>query len=153
MDLANNIQKGDWFITITLKPIIYNRRARHQYVKSIESVINVLNIFCERYILVPELTEACNIHYHATACFKKTMEFAKERFIDVCKIHRIIGNTKVNKMPIDDIQRTANYIEKDYNKTKAVLKLKRDEDAEFYHIKTHEKPAVKIDKKYLDIDI
>lgn len=156
MDLANNIQKGDYFITMTIKPTFYNMRARHQYNKTFESVKTVLNIFCDRYVLMPEITEAGNVHYHATASFKKTMAFAKERFIDVCKIHKIIGNTKVNKMPITEVQRTADYLWKDKMKTYNLLNLRKNQtDDEFYYIKTENdnKPAVNLNKKYLDIDI
>lgn len=155
MDLANNIQKGDYFVTMTIKPTFYNRRAMHQYSKTFESVKSVLNIFCDRYVLMPELTEAGNVHYHATVSFKKTMAYAKERFIDICKIHRIIGNTKVNKMPIVEVQRTCDYLNKDYNKFKAVMRRKAHavDDNEYYCVKTHEPIAVKKDKKYLDIDI
>lgn len=156
MDLAKTIQKGDHFITMTLKPMYYNRRAKHQYKKTIDSVYNMLNIFCDRFVLMPEITEAGNVHYHAAAHFTNKMPYAKERFIDLCKIHKVVGNTKVNKLPITEVNRTADYMIKDYAKTKILLSYK-NEDVDFYIIKEYneEKPIENnnINKKYLDIDI
>jgi len=137
MDLAKNIKKGDLFMTITLKPDMYKMRARRQYNRTIQSVKDILNVFCERYILIPELTEACNVHYHAIVSFKpqELVQFAKDKFIDVIRIHRVLGNTKINKMPVIDVKRTVDYMLKEYNKTKAIILNAKEMDENIYHVK------------------
>lgn len=161
MDLANNIQKnifkGDWFATLTIKPIFYRRRARHQYIKTFMSVYAMLKIFCDRFNLIPELTEAGNVHYHATLHFRESMPYAKEKLIDLVKIHKVIGNSKINKMPIDEVKRVVDYIMKDYKKTKSLLlnnkEIEDNDEVAIIYIDNGKKKVNDLNTKLLDIDI
>jgi hypothetical protein len=98
-------------------------KASSQYKRSLKSLIELLKIFTDQFIIIPELTKAGNIHYHAIANFKRTMEYPKEQLIDCIKIHKIIGTVYINPLPIPaiEIQRTLDYMEKDYLKTYTII--------------------------------
>lgn len=78
--------------TITLDPTIYKLRARSQLKTTISSVKTILSANCEKYILVAELTNSANIHYHCLIQCDDTI-----RLLDDFKMVKGIGSVFLNK--------------------------------------------------------
>jgi len=123
-------QKTDYFITQTLKPAYYKLCARRQLIETINPMKHILKRYSDNFIIVVELTKACNIHYHGTITMRKDDALTNLCIIDDLKI---IGNSKIEKIkhPEDivkylskDLQITENLINKKKNHATHNKKLK-----------------------------
>lgn len=124
--LANNIHfkpedivKGMFFITVTLKPSYYGKKARVQLKQSIGALHTLIRANALKYVWSAELTTSGNVHYHV--CGALEGKYAKDVIIDTTKCHKILGNTKINTEVISECTRTYNYMVKDVDKTHHVI--------------------------------
>lgn len=111
-------------VVITLRPELYKKRARSQYQTTYHNVETLLDIYTDSYILVAELTNDSNIHYHCLVEWAKHMPEAKHRFIDVCKLSRVLGKPFINKKTIPnkaEWHRTYEYICKEIQITNRII--------------------------------
>lgn len=126
-NIVNEMPEGCRFITATLKPQLYRRTIRKQFLLTVQGLKMTADIYMSYYIIVPELTKANNIHYHIIAKFRDDMPFAEIKFQDCMKLSKNIGIVHINDADIIDKVRTVEYLFKDYNKTKSLINLKKDE--------------------------
>jgi len=120
---------GGYSITFTLKPDLYRYKAITQYKKSHASVIEVLRTLADYYILIPELTKQCNVHYHCIVIFRKLVFPGQIEIHDLIKKYKSLGTVYVNPEVLNNEERvkaTLEYILEDYDITKHKLQLKDD---------------------------
>jgi len=122
LNLEFIIPDDAWFITITLNPQFYRRRAHYQYKAIIDPVKTIIKSFCCEFTLIPELTKAGNIHLHGYVVFTdkdpENIEFRKIHLLDKLKI---IGMSKINNEKIQEKVRTTAYMKKSIEETNAVI--------------------------------
>lgn len=99
---------GGYFITVTLKPLLYIKPASYQFACTINELLKILNNNCYDFGYVTELTDNSNVHYHAWVEFKNINN--KHKFINAFKKSKVLGFCKVNTEPIVEIERTYNYM-------------------------------------------
>lgn len=122
-DYNDYCKAKDSFITITLKPEEYKKTIYTQLKSSIKDIEQILKMYCSRAIILPELTNNNNIHYHGIVTFNKLIDYPEIKLIDAFKYKTNIGFTMINKDKIeeDNRQRTWTYLFKDINKTISVI--------------------------------
>lgn len=111
-------------VVFTLKPELYKKRARTQYMLTMEHLEDILDIYCDSYIVVAELTESSNVHYHCLLEFNKAMPESKYKMIDLLKLSHKFGSVWMNKKIIPNKTewvRTYVYITKEVVKTSKVI--------------------------------
>lgn len=111
-------------VVFTLKPELYKRRARTQYMQTMEHLEDILDIYCDSYIVVAELTESSNVHYHCLLEFNKGMPESKHKMIDLFKLSHKFGSVWFNKKIIPNKAewcRTYVYITKEVDVTSKVI--------------------------------
>jgi len=99
---------GSWFITQTISPKLNIKPASYQFAVAINPFIKILDRYCYDYQYVTELTDQCNVHFHAWVVFKNDNN--KFRFINDIKKTKELGFCKINVQPITEIERTASYM-------------------------------------------
>lgn len=116
---SHKAEIGDFLLTITLSPDMYNMKVRQQYIKTIDIVIQVLKQYTDKYVIVPELTKKNNIHYHIVFKARASSQFVSESITDTIKGLPKLGNTYINPciVTIQERDRVNNYLLKDYVKT------------------------------------
>lgn len=115
-----------YFITITLKPEIYDRRIAVQYSMSMKPIVKLLKQYTDKCLLCPELTKKCNVHYHAIVKWTRRVDYPMLRMLNDIKKHRIIGSIYVTENAIANEERakaSMGYMLEDYYKTRAMLQL------------------------------
>jgi len=132
MNLTNNnphieisIPMDSLFLTITLNPKFYLKRARMQYLITSDLVKTILKKYCSEFVMIPELTpKRGNIHYHGYIVFdtkiypNHDIEYLKMHLLDTLKI---IGLSKINTQAIKETKRTAEYMTKSLKETDSII--------------------------------
>lgn len=122
LNLEFNIPDNSWFITITLNPQFYRRRAHYQYKAIVEPVKTILKSFCKEFTVIPELTKAGNIHLHGYIVFTdEELEIIEYRKIHLLDKLKIIGMSKINNEKIQEKVRTTAYMTKSIEETNAII--------------------------------
>jgi len=140
-DIYNEFKECTHSITITLKPHVYNRRAYIQYRLSCPKLMEILEIYTSKYIMVPELTKKGNIHYHLIVQFNSKMEYPVEKLMDLMKCHRLFG-AYVNDHTISCYQEFVKvyfYITKEIQKTASIMNVPIDDILIFKNKIIHKK--------------
>lgn len=155
------------FITITLKPHMFEHQIRQQYRKTFNQLNKLLSVYTLKHLMVCEITKQGNIHFHVLCLFdpqynqmvedneiieegltelflRNEMKLKKEfGFID---IQRTINPKKVFDYIIKDIPKTRKFI----NPTKSKVFL----EVWTYRIWTPPKPpAPKLKHMLIEHDI
>lgn len=144
---------GSSFVTITLRPEFYNRRAGAQYGMLSKAVAKMVKRHTDKCIMCPELTKKGNIHMHLILRWSSRVEYAEERMIDEIKTHKIIGSAYVTPNKIQNSERAITafkYMLEDYKKTRCILRLPEILYEWQYEIPIVDKKNETID--YLDYD-
>lgn len=118
-------------VTFTLSPEIYNKPIRQQLKKSggiSEGILcDILTEYCNKYIIVAELTKRAVVHYHCLLEYKD--EYSEYNIIDSLKYKsKILGKPYMNQHLIrnkDEWTRAYNYITKELNKTHIIVNKNR----------------------------
>lgn len=111
-------------MVITLLPELYKLRARSQFMKTFDHLQTLLDIYCDSYIIVAELTQEGNVHYHIMLQFASHMPEAQYKFLDLMKLSRKFGKPFINRKIINDRinwERTIEYIFKEVKITERVI--------------------------------
>jgi len=111
-----------FFLTVTLKPLMYQYTADKQYDMTIKQLLDGLKQFdCagEGYV---ELTKSFNIHYHLMVDFKTRYKYPQMKFIDYFRGSKMIGKIDV-QIPADE-NKVLTYIKKDNDRTSEMLQMK-----------------------------
>lgn len=89
---------GDtFFLTITLKPTIYEYSSVTQYEMTRGALLKIFSS-AQSFVMVPEHTGTGNIHYHALVQFRDTI--TRINIINRLKRNKFIGFIKVNSKPV-----------------------------------------------------
>lgn len=107
------------FITITIPPRYYRRTAMNQFKATKPTIKNILNSFFRTAIVVAELTERGNIHYHILGNFKEhegSQRVYKIGFIDSLKKFART-DCQIAKQPMVAMR----YLTKDLNVTAPII--------------------------------
>lgn len=112
---------GSQFITITLPPQAYKLKARQQYDMCKDTLRVAFSHYTQNYCLVPELTEAANVHFHGW--FTEAFDGSTLLLLDQLKGCGL-GFVKINKERIKMIDRTYKYMMKSLDITRKVLHTK-----------------------------
>lgn len=113
-----------YFITITLKPIMYKTPDKLQYLVHIKLLSELLQDY--EYLIIPEHTKSYNIHFHGIIRSRMDLNNYKKKPFDfyvhkIFRNHKTIGFIKVE--PINDFNKCMLYILKDIEKTYEILDL------------------------------
>jgi len=114
------------FITITLKPEYYQRRARVQWSLLAKATDKLLMRYTDKYMIVPELTKAGNIHFHGFVKWTSRIDYPMDRLIDDIKVNKVLGTIFVTPNRISNVvraQAAMDYCFGEYQKTQAVLRV------------------------------
>lgn len=113
------------FITITLPRKSQKYQSVTQYEMTVHKVRELLFPVTNRYLLVTELTQNGNVHYHALVHFR--CQLARICFCNKIKKAKALGFFDIHKEPVkttEQIQRTITYMCKDVETTKQVIHSK-----------------------------
>jgi len=123
-----DIPINSWFITITLNSKFYVKRARNQFLITKDKIKYFLKMFCKEFLIIPELTQKSNIHYHGYIIFNDNMnnnvdnkEYLETQMLCLIDVLKIIGLSKINTLPIIEVRRTRDYMLKDIEKTNLLI--------------------------------
>lgn len=111
------------FITITLPKKLRRCQSLTQYEMSINFVKELFYTTCYKYAIVTELTKNGNVHYHILAHFRDKL--ARIHFCNKTRKSKSTGYFDIHKeeiKSIDQLQRVANYMVKDLDNTKKVIR-------------------------------
>lgn len=141
-----------YFITLTLQPHMYTRKARRQYLNTVDKVEQILRVYTDEYWLMPELTKNVNVHYHVIAKWNENMPHAMDKYIDCTRHSKCMGMAKINEQKIIEKDRTSTYLLKDYVRTDSVINHKKDPVELLRHWKRTDKPPrPQVQTKLIDI--
>jgi len=123
-----DIPLNSWFITITLNSKFYVKRARNQFLITKDKIKYFLKMFCKEFLIIPELTQKSNIHYHGYIVFNDNIHdnITKEDYLNTQKsclidVLKIIGLSKINTSPIIEVRRTRDYMLKGLEHTNLII--------------------------------
>jgi len=136
MTLAQTIKNGmgshdGWInsspVCITLNPALYKFCARRQLKYTLETLNDFMKMYCGSFLIIAELTQRVNIHYHLLCKWTDKYDYAREMFEDALKGQRQFGNTKISNPILTPTQyyNYLNYVLKEVDKTDRVLNNKR----------------------------
>lgn len=140
-------------VTFTLKPELYKKRARTQFLMTNEKIIEVLKHVSKTIIMIPELTKQTNIHYHALIQFANRSRI--DELIDICKMSKIskyitpyVNNNYIKS--IETFTRTYNYIMKEYKRTSSLIK---ETEIIYFnkHVRARTSPPPSVETRLLDM--
>lgn len=104
--------KCAWFMTVTLKPKVYKYSTTTQFELSVQELEHICILHSTAFAFVPEITKQGNVHYHGWITFFDTLN--KIHFINnIKKRHNMLGFLKINDQPIEEVDRTYQYIIKE----------------------------------------
>lgn len=103
--------KESYFLTITLKPKLYQFTTVTQFELTHSDIVTMLDAACKDYVIVTEFTKSANIHYHALVTF--TSPTHRISLINKLKKNRLLGFTKFDPQPIRSSIRVCDYMTKD----------------------------------------
>lgn len=96
--------EGSWFVTFTLKPKYYKHSVKVQFYKTQFEISRVLtNEHIESSAYVTEVTQSCNIHYHAWIKYHKHIDNQYANIM-LAEYWRKIGFIKVTPNQINSIE-------------------------------------------------
>lgn len=125
LSLYDDFSQGDIYsVVVTLDPEIYKKRCRTQYRLTKDRLLPVCTHCSKHMIVVPELTEKCNVHYHCILSVEKG-SYDIDLLQDVLKGTKWIGMVHVNSNKIMNqasFNRTIEYVFKEIKRTQALLK-------------------------------
>lgn len=106
-----------YFVTITLPPKWYKKRA----IKQLHDSRSIIKSYCDNFFsyanFVAELTEKCNIHWHGMVNFREDDQYAMLKFHDMSRFSRI------DCQPVKGLTKVWNYIHEDIPKTIRILEM------------------------------
>jgi len=143
MTLAQTIKNGmgshdGWInanpVCITLNPALYKFSARRQLKYTINILSDFMKMYCGNYLIIAELTQRVNIHYHLLCKWSDKYDYAKERFEDALKDKKQYGNIKISNPIITPTQyiNYLNYMLKEVDKTDKIINDKRKNNVKIY---------------------
>lgn len=109
-------------VTFTLNPIIHTYRCKRQRLLTEKTLCEVIQLYCHRAVVVPELHVKPNVHYHGVISLREASD--ADMIVDSLKSKKYFGNTFVNTKLITDkpsFMRTIEYIVKDMPRSKRLL--------------------------------
>jgi len=113
----------DHFLTITLEPTMLRLQCREQYKKTFGKLAKLLQNYCDKYLIVIELTKDCNVHYHLLMTFHNNEEgITQMLFLNDYKRIQELGFKKLEK--VSNLQNVFNYLIKEIPKTYKVINPK-----------------------------
>lgn len=111
------------FVTITLPPRMYSKKAKTQMDLFKPKCSELCKCLCDELLLVAELTNKANIHFHGMIVFREDMNFttkcAIQFFYEFFK-----GYSRVDIQPIKHKNEMTLYCLKEVEPTAALLKAK-----------------------------
>jgi len=116
--LDESVYSCPFAITLTLKPAYFRHTAELQYSLTAEKICEALRCNGRNKLsMVTELTEKCNVHYHAVILIAKsllTKTYATKWLYDRCRLEPIGSQICVKQ--IDDLDGWKDYLIKDFHK-------------------------------------
>ncbi len=110
----------EYFITITLPPKLYKKRAEKQLAIMKNALSNYAMNFFDKLDGICELTEKSNIHFHGIGIFRhheiQSQEVTRLIFQDEAKKF-----SRIDVQVPEDLSKIKKYIDKDINVTTQVL--------------------------------
>lgn len=100
--------RGSLFLTVTISNKLNNLVPKIQFMKTQPLVRRILDKYMSDYCLTTEVTEQGNVHYHAWIIFRNINH--KARLCVEFKAKRELGFIKINPTPIENVDRTYNYM-------------------------------------------
>lgn len=113
--------KECYFITITIKPKLYQYSSVTQIELTNNILFDLLYKYTKDFYCVAEHTKAGNIHYHAVLEFDPSVYGQRTLLINALKKTKIIGFFKLDTKSIEECERVANYMTKDLYETYKIL--------------------------------
>lgn len=106
----------DYFITVTLKPILYSKPSELQFSLTAQKLFDTLKGKCRdiKLTLISEETKSLNVHYHGIISVPSYVSNNPRRWI-IDRL-RISPFGRVDVEQIDNFQNVSNYIQKDIKK-------------------------------------
>lgn len=117
---------GATFITVTLKPEHYTRKVKIQYSLLSKATAKLLKQYCDKVMMIPELTQKCNIHIHAVIKWTTRIDYPEIRILDDIKDNKYIGIIYITPQKIHSLEsanRVWEYMTEDAYKTRKILGL------------------------------
>lgn len=87
------------FITITLNPSWYSRKACDQFKQSKDMVKQILKKFSNEFFLIAELTKAGNVHYHGWIRYINNHDTVRLHIQDTLKVIGLSHLKNINGTP------------------------------------------------------
>lgn len=100
---------GSDFLTITLNPTWYSRKAVDQFKQSKEMVKQILKKFSDNFCMIAELTKQGNVHYHGWIVYNNLHETTRVHVLDCLKV---LGLAHIKEDTIKNIERVYEYMTK-----------------------------------------
>lgn len=113
------VKPGQSMVTVTLKPSMFEKRARRQHKQCWGHINRLVQMFSKTYYIVTELTKKANVHYHISV--EWTDQYSQLDFLDTIKTSTLFGNTFINEKTITDVERTYQYFEKAKPQTDRII--------------------------------
>lgn len=111
---------GSPFLTVTLNPQWYSRKAADQFKQTKDMLKNILKKFSDEFIMVAELTKQGNVHYHGWIKYRNSHDMIDIHLLDTLKV---IGLSHMKK--IDNVEgsqkKTLEYMFKNWNATRQFI--------------------------------
>jgi len=85
---------GTDFLTVTLNPQWYSRKACDQFKQTKDTLKHILKKFSDNFCMIAELTKQGNVHYHGWIVYRHMHETTKQHLLDTLKV---LGLSHINE--------------------------------------------------------
>lgn len=102
-------QIGSDFLTVTLNPQWYSRKAADQFKQSKDTLKHILKKFSDNFCMIAELTKQGNVHYHGWIVYRNKHDTTKQHLLDTLKV---LGLSHIKEDTIKNTERVLEYMTK-----------------------------------------
>jgi len=111
---------GSPFLTVTLNPTWYSRKAADQFKQSKDMLKNILKKFSDEFLMIAELTKQGNVHYHGWIKYRTDHETIDIHLLDTLKVLGLSHMKKIDKIEGSQ-KKTLEYMFKNWDATRQFI--------------------------------